>query len=124
SPGSLADVKVGLDANGNMLALKSDWFTPHEHDVRTIGAMLAGLPEVTPQPGWVFPSVFTVWPYDKVGSVLEQNFFSPNLAATSPYGGLRGNIMRTPRHRQPNFAIEAMINEAAAAAGADPIEFR
>ena len=32
--------------------------------------------------------------------------------------------MRTPGQRQQNFALEGLINEAAAAAGADPIEFR
>jgi len=48
----------------------------------------------------------------------------PNLAAESAFGGLRGNIMRTPGQRQQNFALEGLINEAAAAASADPIQFR
>jgi nicotinate dehydrogenase subunit B len=39
-------------------------------------------------------------------------------------GGLRGNIMRTPGQRQQNFALEGFMNEAAATAGADPIQFR
>jgi CO/xanthine dehydrogenase Mo-binding subunit len=32
--------------------------------------------------------------------------------------------MRTPGQRQQNFALESLINEAAAAANADPIQFR
>jgi CO/xanthine dehydrogenase Mo-binding subunit len=48
----------------------------------------------------------------------------PNLAGDSANGGLRGNIMRTPGQRQQNFALEGFINEAAAATGADPIEYR
>jgi len=48
----------------------------------------------------------------------------PNLGAESVSGGLRGNIMRTPGQRQQNFALEGLINEAAAATSADPIEFR
>jgi len=48
----------------------------------------------------------------------------PNLAAESAGGGLRGNIMRTPGQRQQVFALEGLINEAAAAAKADPIQFR
>ena len=48
----------------------------------------------------------------------------PNLAGDSANGGLRGNIMRTPGQRQQNFALEGLINEAAAAAGADSIEYR
>jgi len=48
----------------------------------------------------------------------------PNLGAETASGGLRGNIMRTPGQRQQNFALEGLINEAAAAANADPIQFR
>ncbi len=48
----------------------------------------------------------------------------PNLGAESPSGGLRGNIMRTPAQRQQNFALESLINEAAASTSADPIQFR
>jgi CO/xanthine dehydrogenase Mo-binding subunit len=32
--------------------------------------------------------------------------------------------MRSPAHFHQNFAVESMINEAAAAAGADPIQYR
>ena len=48
----------------------------------------------------------------------------PSLAADSAGGGLRGNIMRTPGQRQQNFVLESLINEAAAAAKADAIQFR
>ena len=48
----------------------------------------------------------------------------PNVGADSPFGGLRGLIMRTPGQRQQNFALESLMNEAAAAAHADPIQFR
>jgi CO/xanthine dehydrogenase Mo-binding subunit len=48
----------------------------------------------------------------------------PNLGAESVSGGLRGNIMRTPGQRQQNFALEGLINEAAASAKVDPIQFR
>jgi len=33
-------------------------------------------------------------------------------------GGLSGNIMRTPGQRQQNFAVEGLMNEAGAFAGA------
>jgi CO/xanthine dehydrogenase Mo-binding subunit len=48
----------------------------------------------------------------------------PNIGAESPAGGLRGLIMRTPGQRQQNFVLESLMNEAAAAAGADPLQFR
>ena len=66
----------------------------------------------------------TEWPYDKVKSRLEQAYGMPNVGAESPLGGLRGLIMRTPCQRQQNFVLESLINEAAATAHADPIEFR
>jgi CO/xanthine dehydrogenase Mo-binding subunit len=61
--------------------------------------------------------------YDKIQR-FEEAYGMVNLAAESTNGGLRGNIMRTPGQRQQNFALECFINEAAAAAGADPIQFR
>ena len=56
-------------------------------------------------------------------AAFEQAFGTANVADAAA-GGLRGNIMRTPWQRQQNFALEGVINEAAAAAGADPIAFR
>lgn len=124
SPGWVADVKIGLDAQGNMTAFKSDWYSPHENDARMIGAVLAGMPEITPKTKPLFPAISTVWPYDKVPAVVESAYGIPNLAHDSASGGLRGNIMRTPWQRQQNFALEAGVEEAAAAAKADPIEYR
>jgi CO/xanthine dehydrogenase Mo-binding subunit len=90
-------------------------------DPRPLGALLAGMPAATSKPGnWVA----TEWPYDKIVNRLEDTYGMPNLAGDSANGGLRGNIMRTPGQRQQNFALEGLINEAAAAAGTDPIEYR
>lgn len=124
SPGWVADVKIGLDAQGNMTAFKSDWYSPHENDARMIGAVLAGMPEITPKTKPLFPAISTVWPYDKVPAVVESAYGIANLAHDSASGGLRGNIMRTPWQRQQNFALEAGVEEAAAVAKADPIEYR
>src|SRR4029077_6134967 len=88
---------------------------------RPLGALLAGMPCNTSKPGgWIA----TEWPYDKIQNRLEEAYGMPNLGADSVSGGLRGNIMRTPGQRQQNFALEALINEAAAAANSDPIQFR
>jgi CO/xanthine dehydrogenase Mo-binding subunit len=83
--------------------------------------MLAGMPAGTTKPGGFLA---TEWPYDKIENRLEQVFAMPNVGVESPFGGLRGLIMRTPGQRQQNFALESLINEAAAAAKADPIQFR
>lgn len=121
SPGWVADVKAGLDANGNIVALRSDWYSPHENDARMVGALLAGAPSLSPK---AVNSVSTQWPYDRIPGVLEQAYAMPNVGGDARSAGLRGNIMRTPRQRQQNFALESLINEAAATAGVDPIEYR
>ncbi len=121
SPGWVSDIKAGLDANGRITAIQSSFYSPHESDARMLGAILAGMPTTTSKPGmWVA----TEWPYEKIQTKLEEVYGMPNLGADSVYGGLRGNIMRTPGQRQQNFALEGLMNEAAAMAKADPIQFR
>ncbi len=121
SPGWVADLKAGFDANGRLAAVHSASYSPHQFDARLLGAILAGMPCTTSKThGWVA----TEWPYDKIQNRLEQAYGMPNIGAESSTGGLRGNIMRTPGQRQQNFALESLMNEAAASAGADPIQFR
>jgi nicotinate dehydrogenase subunit B len=121
SPAWVSNVTAALDAKGQIVAMHTAQYSPHMFDPRPLGALLAGMPTATSQPGnWVA----TEWPYDKIVNRLEDVYGMPNLAGDSPNGGLRGNIMRTPGQRQQNFALEGLINEAAAAAGADPIEYR
>ena len=121
SPGWVSDMKAGLDANGRLVAVHSAAYSPHQSDARLLGAILAGMPCSTSKPA---ADVATEWPYDKIQNRLEQAYGMQNVAAESAAGGLRGNIMRTPGQRQQNFALEALINEAAVAADADPIQFR
>jgi len=123
SPGWVSDIKAGLDATGNLVAIHSACYSPHQSDPRMLGAILAGLPsgnDLGDPGGWVA----TEWPYDKITNRLEEAYGMPNLGADSAYGGLRGNIMRTPGQRQQNFTLENLINEAAASAKIDPIQFR
>jgi nicotinate dehydrogenase subunit B len=120
SPGWVSDIKAGFDANGHLTALHSAFYSPHQFDPRPLGALLAGMPCSTSKPGnWIA----TEWHYEKIQR-LEEVYGMPNLAAESASGGLRGNIMRTPGQRQQNFAVEGLINEAAAAAKTDPVQFR
>ncbi len=121
SPAWVSDIRAGLDANGRVIALHSSFYSPHMMDPRPIGALLAGMPCSASKPGgWIA----TEWPYDKIQNRLEDAYGMPNLGADAASGGLRGNIMRTPGQRQQNFALEGLINEAAAAANTDPIQFR
>lgn len=121
SPAWVSDVTAAVDARGHIVALHSAQYSPHMMDPRPLGALLAGMPSATSKPGnWVA----TEWPYDKIENRLEDTYGMPNLAGDSANGGLRGNIMRTPGQRQQNFALEGLVNEAAAGAGVDPIEYR
>lgn len=121
SPGWFSDIKGSLDTNGQLTAIQSAFHSPHMFDARLLGAILAGMPCSTSiAGGWVA----TIWPYDRIPHRFEQSYGRPNLAADSPNGGLRGNIMRTPGQRQQNFALEGLMNETAAALSIDPIEFR
>ena len=121
SPAWFSDIKGGLDAHGRLMAVHSAFHSPHMFDARPLGAMLAGMPAGIEKPGGFLA---TEWPYDKIENRLEQVYAMPNVAGDSPFGGLRGLIMRTPGQRQQNFALESLMNEAAAAAHADPIQFR
>ena len=121
SPGWVADLKCGLNTAGQIVAIQTSFYQPQSNDARIVGAVLAGMPCSTSQPaGWIA----TEWHYDKIQDRLEEAYGRPNLGMESSAIGLRGNIMRTPGQRQQNFALESLINEAAASAGVDPIEFR
>lgn len=121
SPGWVSDINAAVDATGNLTAFHSAFYSPHMFDPRPLGALLAGMPCSTSKPGGF---VATEWPYDRISNRLEEAYGMPNPGAESPSGGLRGNIMRTPGQRQQNFALESLINEAAARARIDPIQFR
>jgi CO/xanthine dehydrogenase Mo-binding subunit len=121
SPAWVSDIRAGLDEKGRIIAFHSSFYSPHMFDPRPLGALLAGMPCSTSKPGgWVA----TEWPYDKIQNRLEDAYGSANMGADATSHGLRGNIMRTPGQRQQNFALEALINEAAAYTGADPVQFR
>ncbi len=121
SPGWVSDIKAGLDANGRITAVQSAFYSASMMDARPLGAILAGMPAGTPSSD---PFVATEWPYDKIQHRLEQAYAMPNLGADTAAGGIRGLIMRTPGQRQQNFPLEGLFTLAAAAADADPIQFR
>jgi CO/xanthine dehydrogenase Mo-binding subunit len=133
----LADIQLGLDSNGNMVAYQGDYHQTGRFDGRGLGALLAGLPPGALEDGnpqipqsrghysWV-AAVSAVWPYEKVPNVLQTAHNSAPLGQVeSPYKvGIRIHSFRTPVMREHAFALEGMVNEAAAAVGADPIEYR
>lgn len=121
TPGWTASIRAALHTSGRITAVESCFYSPFMFDARPVGALLAGLPAGTTKPGGFLA---TEWVYDKIGCRFEQVWARENIGAESPYGGIRGLIMRTPGQRQQNFVLESMMNEAAAACRIDPVEFR
>jgi CO/xanthine dehydrogenase Mo-binding subunit len=120
TPAWIADIKAATD-RGRVTAMHSAFYSPHMMDPRPLGAILAGMPAGEAPPGGF---IATEWAYDKIACRIEQVYARENIGSESPSGGVRGLIMRTPGQRQQNFVIEAFMNEAAAAAKADPVQFR
>ena len=135
-----ADISGGVDAQGNLVAYQANHFTNGGQDDRPVGALLAGLPTMAP-PGSTTPppanfiqslswGMSDTWAYPKVANALEQAYgtyslgTSPTLPNFDQQIGLRPHSMRTPGQRQQNFAREAFLNELAAKAGIDPLQFR
>ncbi len=134
SPAAIADVEIGLDAQGKMAAYQIDHYSPAMQDDRPVGAVLAGLPTMAP-PVPKPPSAFdgtTVnrlsdpWVYDGVPGLMERGHgtFQIGQQASPLAVGLRDHSMRTPGQFQQNYPRELAISEAAALAGADAIQFR
>jgi nicotinate dehydrogenase subunit B len=123
----LGEVSVALDEAGHMAAVKVEHHHPGDYNDPLLGALLAGLPS---QPADWKPSYINwwwiEWPYDRVPHHFEVVRGAPAIGQQeSPINlGLRTRSMRSPQHLQQNFAVECMVNEAAAAAGADSIQYR
>jgi nicotinate dehydrogenase subunit B len=125
-------IRIGLDANGRMLAYQADHFGPPMQDDRLVGALLAGLPTMgEPAPKMPAPHqgellIRDPWVYQTVASVSEVGHGTPQIGQReSPLNaGLRGHSMRTPIQFQQNFPREVALTEAAALAGADALQFR
>jgi CO/xanthine dehydrogenase Mo-binding subunit len=130
---SLSKIRIGLDANGRIHSYRADHSGPAMQDDRPIGAVLAGLPAIEApfpdNPSRVHSATMPVadrWVYTRVANVAEAGHGTYQIGQReSPIAvGLRDHSMRTPIQFQQNFPREMAITEAAALAGADPIQFR
>ena len=132
SPIAFSDVRIGLDANGKIAAYEIDHFMPAFQDDRMIGAVIAGLPtmDAPSEKGRVLNSISNgpsdQWLYDTVANLTERAHGTYQIGQkSSPMAiGLRDHSMRTPGQFQQNFPREMAMSEAAALAGADPLQFR
>jgi nicotinate dehydrogenase subunit B len=116
-PPTLIDLDAALDAKGNLNAWSSAFFLPQgaATPVALVAATLAGLPrESIIGPGGILND--TAIPY----AVPNMRTVAHRLETTP----LRPAWIRAPGRMQNTFANESFLDELAAAAGADPLEFR
>jgi CO/xanthine dehydrogenase Mo-binding subunit len=117
-PPTLVDITAGLDAQGTIVGWESELWVP-KADItewpRTLAATLAGIPQKDAiNPGNIHRNLDPSYPF------AHQKAVAHRLEST-PF---RPSWIRTPGRMQNTFANEVFIDECAAAAGADPIEYR
>jgi nicotinate dehydrogenase subunit B len=129
----VADIAIGLDAQGRIATYSATHSGPPMQDDRPIGALLAGLPTIDPpsaaNPSFIHTAKMGIadqWVYGQVPNVSETGRGMAQIGEqASPIKvGLRDHSMRTPIQFQQNFPREVAISEAAALAGQDALQFR
>jgi CO/xanthine dehydrogenase Mo-binding subunit len=113
-PGALIKIRAGLDRAGKIAGWTIENLTT-SHSIAERGNMLA------------WRSLGTFPNYDRLsGGADVPSYAFANMRAVSMYKKeiVRGIYMRSVANIQNTFAIESMMDELAAKAGRDPIEFR
>jgi len=116
-PPTLIDMQGALDTKGDVVAWKSEFFIPEgaAGNVPLVAAELAGLPHETAlAPGNIIQN--SALPY-----TLPNIRTTCHRLANTPF---RPSWIRTPGRMQNTYANEAFLDELAAAAGVDPLDFR
>jgi len=116
-PPTLIDLEAALDASGNVIAWSSQFFLPEggAGNVALLPADHAGLPHETAMaPGNIQGNSALPYAFANIKTALHR-------LADTPF---RPSWIRTPGRMQNTFANEGFVDELAAAAGVDPIEFR
>jgi nicotinate dehydrogenase subunit B len=117
-PPTLVELRAGLDASGSVIAWESELWVPRaeitEHPP-TLAATLAGIPQKdVVNPGNVHRNLDPSYPFPNAYAVAHR-------LQTTPF---RPSWIRTPGRMQNTYANEAFLDECAAAADADPVEYR
>jgi CO/xanthine dehydrogenase Mo-binding subunit len=117
-PPTLVEVTGGVDASGTIVAWQSEFWIPKATITEAppmIAATHAGLPtKDIINPGNVFQNSAPGYTLTNARAVCHR-------LDTTPF---RPSWIRTPGRMQNTYANEAFMDELAAAAGIDPVEFR
>ena len=118
-PPTLMDMRASMDAQGNVTAWEGDFYMPQQTPggflVPLVAATLSGMPAAEHiAPGNVFQNSAIQYKFANVKTVCKR-------LETTP---LRPSWIRTPGRMQNTYANECFVDELAAAANMDPLEFR
>jgi CO/xanthine dehydrogenase Mo-binding subunit len=118
-PPTLIDIRASIDRAGNVTGWDSEFFIPQQtaggFHVPLVAASLSGMPvDAHVAPGNIFQNSAIPYKFANVRTVCHR-------LETTPF---RPSWIRTPGRMQNTYANECFIDELAASAGADPIEFR
>lgn len=117
-PPTLMDLAAGMDDTGNVTGWASTFFIPQagpELNVALVAASLADMPTAPVSfPGNIFQASAIPYKFPNVMTVCKR-------LETTP---LRPSWIRTPGRMQNTYANECFMDELAAAAKVDPIDFR
>src|SRR5262249_27764297 len=118
-PPTLISLRAAMDGKGNVTAWDSEFFIPQQTAkgffVPLVAAGLIGAPDDGHvSPGNIFQNSAIPYRFPSVRTVCHR-------LETTP---LRPSWIRTPGRMQNTYANESFMDELAAAAGVDPIEFR
>lgn len=118
-PPTLIDMRAAMDEAGNVTAWDSEFFIPQQtpggFHVPLVAATLAGMPAANHvAPGNIFQNSAIGYRIPNVRTVCRR-------LETTPF---RPSWIRTPGRMQNTYANECFMDELAAAAKVDPVEFR
>jgi CO/xanthine dehydrogenase Mo-binding subunit len=118
-PPTLMDMRASIDAQGNVTGWEGDFYMPQQTQggflVPLVAATLAGMPAADHiAPGNVFQNSAIQYKFPNVKTVCKR-------LETTP---LRPSWIRTPGRMQNTYVNECFMDELAAAANRDPLEFR
>jgi nicotinate dehydrogenase subunit B len=116
-PPTLVDLRAALDEKGALVAWESEFFIPEGAggNVALVAAELAELPhETAMSPGNIIRNSEIPYTIPNIRTVCRR-------LAETPF---KPSWIRTPGRLQNTYANEAFMDELAAAAGADPLDFR
>ncbi len=116
-PPTLIDLQGGLDASGNVTAWQSGFFIPNG-DAGTVPLLAA---ELAKRPYAALTSPGNITRDSDIPYGIANVRTTCHLLDRTP---LRPSWIRTPGRMQNTFANESFMDELAAAAGADPLQFR